>query len=214
MPGKKQLNMFTGIIEEVGRITGRKYSGGNMVVSILGEKIFEDIKTGDSISVNGVCLTVEKLVNKTFTATVSPETLSRTNLGGRTSDSVNLERALKYGDRVGGHFLSGHVDFQTKILTLDFNGKTGTIKIFIPAGYRKYLFPKSSIGIDGISLTVAEIKADYIIIWIIPHTLDRTNIFTKKAGDTVNVEIDMTVKAIAKTKLEHENRKISKSAYL
>jgi len=207
--------MFSGIIEEKGMIVGKKISGQVATVSIRGEKIFEDLSPGDSISVDGVCLTVEKIHFPVFSVTVSSETMRLTTLGSiLPGTQVNLERALKYGDRVGGHLLSGHIDFKTKISGKTDAGKSTVLKIKIPPDYRKFFVPKCSVGIDGISLTVADIKGDEILIWLIPYTIENTTMSNKKTGDYVNVEIDIVVKSIIERNVVSGERhdKINKEA--
>jgi len=189
--------MFTGIIEEVGKIKEKRYKGNGCKIIVEGEKIFEDLKVGDSISVNGVCLTVEEIENKNFSVSLSFHTLKNTNLGDiKIGEYVNLERALKIGDRIGGHFLTGHIDFKTKIYSFKRNGEFYLMKILIPEEYKKFIVKKGSIGIDGISLTIAETFENGIIIYLIPFTIENTNLKYKKQGDFVNVEIDIFAKIL------------------
>jgi riboflavin synthase len=189
--------MFTGIIEEVGKIKEKRCKGSGCKMIVEGEKIFEDLKIGDSISVNGVCLTVEEIENKNFSVSLSFHTLKNTNLGDiKIGEYVNLERALKIGDRIGGHFLTGHIDFKTKIYSFKKNGEFYLMKILIPEEYRKFIVKKGSIGIDGISLTVAETFENGIVIYLIPFTIENTNLKYKKQGDFVNVEIDIFAKIL------------------
>ena len=207
--------MFTGIIEETGKIAGRKSSAGNVTLTVEASKVMEDLKEGDSISVNGACLTVEKI----FDGGLSPRFLLRPSQKPTLEESaagatVNLERSLKYGERVGGHFLQGHVDFRSTLISVDFKMKTGTMKVYMPPEYRRYIYPKCSIGIDGISLTVAEINSDSVTIWIIPYTLKNTNLLAKKAGSEVNVEIDMLAKNVAASHPAGRSERIRKEAYL
>jgi len=184
--------MFTGIIEEVGKVKEKRCKGSGCKMIVEGEKIFEDLKIGDSISVNGVCLTVEEIENKNFSVSLSFHTLKNTNLGDiKIGEYVNLERALKIGDRIGGHFLTGHIDFKTKIYSFKRDGEFYLMKILIPEEYRKFIMKKGSIGIDGISLTIAETFENGIVIYLIPFTIENTNLKYKKQGDFVNVEIDI-----------------------
>ncbi len=191
--------MFTGIIEEVGKIKGKRNKGEGLEILIEGEKIFDDLKVGDSISVNGVCLTVEKIENKKFSISISPQTKKQTNLGEiKIGEYVNLERALKIGDRIGGHFLTGHIDFKTKIKTLTKQGEFFLMKLEVLEEYRKYLVKRGSIGVDGISLTIAEIENNNVLIYLIPYTIENTNLKYRKTGDFVNIEIDIFAKYLVK----------------
>ena len=189
--------MFTGIIEEVGKIKEKKYKCNGCEIIIEGNKIFENLNVGESISVNGICLTVEKIRNKNFFSFLSSHTLKNTNFGNvKIGEYVNLERALKMGERIGGHLLTGHIDFKTKIYSFKKEGEFYLMKILIPEEYKKYIVKKGSIGIDGISLTIAETFERGIIIYLIPFTVENTNLKYRKAGDFVNVEIDIFVKIL------------------
>ncbi|MCM8819055.1 MAG: riboflavin synthase [Candidatus Omnitrophica bacterium] len=191
--------MFTGIIEEVGKIKGKRNRGEGLEILIEGNKIFQDLKVGDSISVNGVCLTVERIENKIFSVFVSFQTIQQTNLGEiKIGECVNLERALKIGDRVGGHFLTGHIDFKTKITNLRKESEFYLMKIKIPQEFKKYIVKRGSIGVDGISLTIAEIENNDVLIYLIPYTIENTNLKYRKTGDFVNIEIDIFAKYLVK----------------
>ncbi|MCS7180511.1 MAG: riboflavin synthase [bacterium] len=191
--------MFGGIIEEIGKIKGKKSKGNGFEIVIEANKVFEDLKVGDSISVNGVCLTVEKIENKSFFVSISSQTKKETNLGEiKVGEYVNLERALKIGDRIGGHFLTGHIDFKTKIVSLRKEGEFYLLSIKIPSEYRRYTVKRGSISVDGISLTIAEFRNDEILIYLIPYTIENTNLKYKKVGDTVNIEIDIFAKYLVK----------------
>ncbi|HOK57205.1 MAG TPA: riboflavin synthase [bacterium] len=187
--------MFTGIIEETGKIKGKRGKGNGFEILIEGNKVFEDLKIGDSIAVNGVCLTVERIEKNTFFVSISSQTKKQTNLGEvKVGEYVNLERALKIGDRIGGHFITGHIDFKTRISLLRKEGEFYLMKIKIPEEYRKYFVKRGSIGVDGISLTIAEIIRDEILIFLIPYTFENTNIKYREVGDSVNIEIDIFAK--------------------
>ncbi|MCX7917460.1 MAG: riboflavin synthase [bacterium] len=191
--------MFGGIIEEIGKIKGKKSKGNGFEIVIEANKVFEDLKVGDSISVNGVCLTVEKIENKSFFVSISSQTKKETNLGEiKVGEYVNLERALKIGDRIGGHFLTGHIDFKTKVVSLRKEGEFYLLSIKIPSEYRRYTVKRGSISVDGISLTIAEFRNDEILIYLIPYTIENTNLKYKKVGDTVNIEIDIFAKYLVK----------------
>ncbi|HPP66968.1 MAG TPA: riboflavin synthase [bacterium] len=188
--------MFSGIIEEIGIIVEKK--GTNIKnIGIKARKVFNDLSEGDSIAVDGVCLTVEKIRMPVFFVSLSKETTQRTTLGTIICGSkVNLERSLKYGDRVGGHFLSGHIDFVSQVSYKNTNDKNMVIRIKIPEPSLKYFVPQCSVGIDGISLTVAEILHNEIVIWLIPYTIEHTTLRDKKIYDNVNVETDILLKAV------------------
>jgi len=187
--------MFTGLIEDLGKVIDISVSskGAKLVV----ETKLSDIKIGDSVAVNGACLTVTEIRGNKYSFDVSPETLKRTNLGLlKRGDYVNLERALKVGDRLGGHIVQGHVDFTSKIKSLKFLGEHYELVIEIPNDWVSYIVEKGSIAIDGISLTVNYIRNNSVYINIIPHTYERTNLKFRKNGDLVNVETDIIGKYV------------------
>lgn len=186
--------MFSGIIEEIGTIVEKKV-GVIDRIGISCHYIFDDLSEGDSISVDGVCLTVEEIKKPVFYVSLSEETKRLTTLGKILQGvKVNLERALKYGDRVGGHLLSGHIDFISRISYKKTDSQTSLVRIEIPDFSMKYFVPKCSVGVDGISLTVAEILNNEIVIWLIPYTIENTTMKNKKTGDKVNIEIDIMLK--------------------
>ncbi len=200
--------MFTGIIEETGTVVQRIARGNMAAIGIKAEKIFDDLKTGDSISVDGVCLTVEYVKKQIFYASLSMETLRLTTLGSiRQGSPVNLERAAKYGERIGGHLLSGHIDFRGRVISKKTEGENSIIFVRIPSEYSVYFVKKGSVGIDGISLTIAEIVDEAIAVWLIPYTIENTTMRFRKAGDDVNVEIDMIVKALINNRLRPGGKK-------
>ncbi|MGC9065103.1 MAG: riboflavin synthase [Candidatus Ratteibacteria bacterium] len=205
--------MFSGIVEETGVVIEKKPLGQSSVIGISAIKVFDDLQQGDSISVDGVCLTVEKITQRIFYATISYETMKLTTLGHiRTGARVNLERALKYGGRVGGHFLSGHIDFTGTLSEKKVEKDHCVIRIQIPASFIKYFVRKCSVGIDGISLTVADIAGNQIIVWLIPYTVENTTIRDKRVGDKVNVETDIIVKSAMEDRTYREKYEISKEA--
>jgi len=187
--------MFTGIIEETGELKVSRKSGVITRLDILSDKIVEGAKVGDSISVNGVCLTVTAMRGSIFSFDVIPETLRVTTLKSlRYGERVNLERALKVGDRVGGHFVSGHVDCIAVIRSRKaFKGKL-EFQIGVSPKFLKYIVRKGSVAVDGISLTIADIKSGGFSICIIPHTAEVTTLWEKQSGDKVNIEFDMLLK--------------------
>lgn len=190
--------MFTGIIEERNTIKDIKYQSGTAQITIKSEKIIEGVKIGDSIAVNGICLTVTKTSNDAFCADISEETLRVTTAKYfKKGTIINLERALKLGDRLSGHIVTGHIDTIGKIKERINQRDFSIFHIEIEnEKYMKYVIQKGSIAIDGISLTVNEIKDKIIRLNIIPHTLKNTNLEFLKVGDLVNVEFDIIGKYI------------------
>lgn len=188
--------MFTGIVEEIGTV--KKIARGQKAyLEIQADKIFSDIHIGDSIAVNGVCLTVTSFSGKVFTADVMNETFSRSSLGSlKTGSHVNLERAMSANGRFGGHIVSGHIDGTGKITNIKKDGNAVWYKISADENIIKYTVEKGSIAIDGISLTVARVERDNFSVSIIPHTSEETILSEKKAGDTVNLENDIIGKYV------------------
>lgn len=187
--------MFTGIIEETGTIL----SAGNGKIRIAAQKVLDGTKTGDSIAVNGVCLTVTEMTSCGFTADVMPETLSRSNLGSlKKCGSVNLERAMAADGRFGGHFVSGHIDGTGTILKMQNDGNAVWVYISAPRPILNLIIEKGSVAIDGISLTVAKIDEKEFAVSVIPHTGEETTLLNKKAGDIVNLENDVVGKYVQK----------------
>ena len=191
--------MFTGIIEETGIIAGIKKGAQSSVLTIKGNVIFSDLKLGDSVAVNGVCLTASSISGDTFTADVMHETLNRSGLGSlRQGSRVNLERAMAADGRFGGHIVSGHIDGTGKISDIKKDDNAVWYTVNAGAGLMKYIVEKGSITIDGISLTVAEVGTDYFKVSIIPHTASVTTLGERKPGDSVNLENDIIGKYVEK----------------
>lgn len=191
--------MFTGIIEEVGTISSVKKGAKESRLVVRGNKIFEDLKIGDSVAVNGICLTATEISGKTFTADVMNETLNRSSLSSIKSGShVNLERAMAADGRFGGHIVSGHVDGTGTITAIKEDGNAIWYTIAAQEIIIKYVIEKGSIAIDGISLTVAKVTGDSFSVSIIPHTAKETILFERKCGDKVNLENDMIAKYVEK----------------
>lgn len=191
--------MFTGIIEEIGTIKSINSNGISSQLCINANKILEDTKIGDSIAVNGVCLTVTSIKSNLFTADVMAETLRRSNLGSLIPQSkVNLERAMPANGRFGGHIVSGHIDGTGTIAETKPEGNAVWIKINCSSNLLKYIIHKGSITIDGISLTVAKVTDSDFSVSIIPHTAANTTLLQKKSGDVVNLENDVVGKYIEK----------------
>ena len=187
--------MFTGLVEEVGKVVSLKKSPEGALLTV--ETSLGDIKIGDSVAVNGACLTVVDIDQQRVSFELSPETLKRTNLGLlKTGDFVNLERALRVGDRLGGHIVQGHVDFTARITSFKNLGKHRELVIEIPTGWEKYFVEKGSVALDGISLTVNTVQGNKISINIIPQTYEHTNLKYKKVGDLLNVETDIVGKYV------------------
>lgn len=189
--------MFTGIIEEVGEIITLDDAKEFRTLRVRAGKILDGIAAGASISVNGVCLTVRSPEPQSFTAELSSETLDRTSLKrARAGTIVNLERPMRADGRFGGHIVQGHVDGVGKIRSFLREGDNWTLQVEVPQQALRYIVEKGSIAIDGISLTIAAIKPPVIEIAIIPHTFENTNLQHAKAGDTVNLELDVIAKYV------------------
>ena len=186
--------MFSGIIEEKGRVTSPVVSGS---IKLKADKVLEGTKTGDSISVNGVCLTITYLDNKSFTVDVMPETLKRTNLGSLASgDEVNLERALKYGGRIGGHLVQGHIDDIGKVINIRREAAAVVMTFEAPAAIMCYIVEKGFIAVDGVSLTVSSVTGNRFSVSLVDFTLKNTRLGDSRNGDTVNIEVDIIAKYV------------------
>lgn len=191
--------MFTGIIEEVGTVKAVKRSGTSSFIEIQAKKVLEDVHLGDSIAVNGVCLTVTHCDGSIFRADVMNETLSRSSLGSLTTGSlVNLERAMAADGRFGGHIVSGHIDGTGTVSDIRNDGIAVWYTITAPHELLRYIVEKGSVAIDGISLTVAKVTETSFSVSIIPHTAAQTILGTKKTGDIVNLENDIIGKYVEK----------------
>ena len=191
--------MFTGIIEEKGRILSIKPGSRSCVLTIAGKKIFSDLRIGHSVAVNGVCLTARTVSPDHFTADVMRETLERSSLGRlRPGSKVNLERAMAADGRFGGHIVSGHIDGTGTISRIEKDDNAIWYTIETPANLLRYIVEKGSIAIDGISLTVARITDHDFSVSIIPHTAAETTLSEKKSGDPVNLENDLVGKYVEK----------------
>ncbi|KKB74706.1 MULTISPECIES: riboflavin synthase [Bacillus] len=189
--------MFTGIIEEIGTIKDMRKTGNAMSLVIASRKVTEDVKLGDSIAVNGVCLTVTGYKKDQFTADVMLETLKATSLGAlKIGSSVNLERAMAANGRFGGHMVSGHVDGTASIVRIEKAENSIYYDLKLDPALAKMLVLKGSIAVDGVSLTIFGLTDDEVTVSLIPHTLDETIFSEKKVGSIVNVECDMIGKYI------------------
>lgn len=191
--------MFTGIIEEIGEITGLRQTATSAVLGVRAKTVLDGTKLGDSIAVNGVCLTVVRLTGDGFEGDVMPETLRRTNLGAlKPKSRVNLERAMAADGRFGGHIVAGHVDGTGTVTDLSPEGNAVWVTISAAPDILRYIVEKGSIAIDGISLTVAYVDTVCFKVSIIPHTGQETTLLTRKTGDIVNLECDIIGKYIEK----------------
>jgi riboflavin synthase len=192
--------MFTGIVAELGEVAGVDHHGDAARLTIRGST--EGVALGESIAVNGVCLTVTGILGGTFTADVMGETLSRSGLGALTpGDPVNLERSVRLADRMGGHLVQGHVDATATIISRTPAEHWDQVRITLPDGIARYVVEKGSIAVDGISLTVSALTppgapAGWFEVCLIPETLKRTTLGIRKPGDTVNLEVDVIAKYV------------------
>ncbi len=191
--------MFTGLIEEKGIVKQISPSGKGLTITIQAEKIFDDLKVGDSVNINGACQTVVNINKLNFTVDTIEETIKKTNLGTlRINENVNLERSIRADSRLGGHFVLGHIDTTGIITGIQKLTNSHSVKISFPEEFGKYLVRVGSVAIDGISLTAADVEKSSFTVAIIPHTWQETNLNIKKTGDTVNLEFDILGKYIAK----------------
>jgi len=191
--------MFTGIIEGIGKVKQISLSGGDMRLSVVSPFDMSDSKVGDSISVNGVCLTITDIRDQTIHADISGETLASSTLGRlKPGDEVNLERALRLMDRLGGHIVTGHVDGVGKILKKEQAQRSWRIRIGISKDLATYIIEKGSIAVDGISLTINHCQNTIFEVNVIPETGRKTTLLRKKEGDPVNIETDFLGKYIEK----------------
>jgi riboflavin synthase len=190
--------MFTGIIEEIGEIVKVEDTGKFRAIYVSGQNVFDDIRTGSSIAVNGVCLTARSISNHTFSAEMSRETLDRTSLADLGSGTiVNLERPMRADGRFGGHIVQGHVDSVGRIRRFDRQDDAWNLEVKYPESASRYIVEKGSIAIDGISLTVAKLlDPDVFSVAIIPHTFENTNLKAAQPGAAVNLEFDVVAKYI------------------
>jgi riboflavin synthase len=191
--------MFTGIIEELGTVASVEVLPDSIRLGIKGDLVRQDLSQGESISVNGVCLTAAEITSDGFIADVMLETLSRSSLSGISKgESVNLERAMSGAGRFGGHVVQGHVDGVAEIISREPSANWEIVKVKIPAELSKYVVHKGSITFDGVSLTVNDISNDTVSLSLIPETLRLTTLGTKQVGDKLNVEADILAKHIEK----------------
>lgn len=191
--------MFTGLISELGNVTALTKGTESAVFTINAPGLIAEIKAGDSVAVNGVCLTATSISGTEFTADVMVQTLSLTSLSQTVVGSpVNLELAAQLNARMGGHMVQGHVDGVASVIALTPGDKWAQFDIKVPEHLSKYIVNQGSICLDGVSLTVGEIndETSFVTVWLIPETLERTNLSAKKPGDLVNIEVDVLAKYV------------------
>ncbi len=203
--------MFTGIVEEVGQIVGAEETGGDLRLVIGAQTVMDDLKLGDSVSVSGCCLTVVALSESSFATQLSKETVAKTAPRWAEGARVNLERALQAGGRFGGHIVSGHVEGVGEVRGVRDEPGAHVLTVRAPEGLAKYLTPKGSVTVDGVSLTVvdvggpggsdASLRADEFTLWLIPHTLSVTTLGELRAGSRVNLEADVIAKYLERLTL-------------
>ncbi len=189
--------MFTGLIEEIGRVEALQADAKNRFLKVHVSQIAKEVCEGESVAVNGCCLTVTRIEETTITFNLLQETVERTNFArlGR-GQLVNLERALVAGGRLGGHMVQGHIDVTAAIIALEQRGRDTLLEVALPGASRVYLVEKGSVALDGISLTVAEVRPASFVTWIIPHTREHTNLRAARRGDLINIEWDILAKYV------------------
>ncbi len=186
--------MFTGIIKKLAKVEKASWQKGSLFIAIRTPKGWK-IKIGESVSVNGVCSTVKKAGGNSFTVEYMPETIKKTTVGDfRKGASVNLERSLRVGDLMDGHIVQGHVDCVGKILEIKKVKQSKVMKIQVPKVFMKFLAPKGSVAVDGISLTIVDSKKDWFTVSLVSYTLENTNLGEIKVGEKVNIEVDVIAK--------------------
>jgi len=198
--------MFTGIIQCTGILARSEPRGGDLRLTFAAPALdFSDVAIGDSISVSGVCLTAVELGEHTFAVDVSNETLALTTLGAlRDGDAVNLEKALRLSDRLGGHLVSGHVDGIGQVVSIEADARSQRWTIEVPAELARYIAAKGSICVDGVSLTVNTVEGARLSVNLIPHTVEVTTFAQRRPGDKVNLEVDMMARYLERLLQERE----------
>jgi len=191
--------MFTGLIQDIGKVVQVEGQSSGLTLKISTNLDLTSLKIGDSIAVDGVCLTIVELADRSFLVEVSPETRQRTTLAKvKAGQEVNIERPLRMSDPLGGHFVAGHVDGTGEILAITPEGKSRRYYFRTSPEISKYLIPKGSVAIDGISLTIVDCQGEEFSVVVIPHTSAKTTLGKKKVGDQVNLEVDLLAKYIEK----------------
>lgn len=207
--------MFTGLIESVAKVVSVEEGNRSRRLTIRDERVTADVAVGDSIAVDGVCLTVVEVFGDRLTVDVGAETLRRTTLGGLAAGAqVDIERAVRADQRLGGHLVQGHVDGIGTIVKIEPEGDTRWMEVAVPPRLQRYLAEKGSVAVDGVSLTVAHLAADRFSVSLIPHTLAATTLGEKGAGDSVNIEVDILAKYVERSVSAHleERRRIDEAA--
>ena len=200
--------MFTGLIEEVGSVVAIRVSDRGTQLQVAAPHTAKKIRSGDSVAVNGCCLTLTSRRGNQLTFDLLEETIARTNLKMlRPEAPVNLERALSADRCVGGHFVQGHVDCPSRILAFDESGRDYRLEVELPAEFAHYVVSKGSIALNGISLTIAEILPKSFVVWIIPHTKRHTNLDCAKTGDLLNLEFDILAKYVERILSRYTRRR-------
>jgi len=191
--------MFTGIVTSLGVVKRARERVGVLEVEIEAAKLARDVEVGDSVAVNGVCLTATRTTRKTFTAQAMDETLTATTIGSLSKGStVNLEPAARFSDRIGGHMVQGHVDHVASVVRIEEQDGTRRIWFALPGAVLRYLVPRGSVAIDGVSLTVVEVGRTSFQVALIPHTLEVTTLKDLSVGSVVNIEVDVIAKYVEK----------------
>jgi riboflavin synthase len=189
--------MFTGLIEEVGEIVALRPKESGAQLKIAAPRIAKKTRTGDSIAVNGCCLTLTSRGSNALTFDLLEETIARTNFKNlRRKDRVNLERALPADGRLGGHFVQAHIDCVSRIIAFDKKGADFRLELGLRPAFARYVARKGSVAVNGISLTVADVCRKTFVVWIIPYTMQHTNLYSAQPGDLVNVEFDIVAKYV------------------
>lgn len=189
--------MFTGLVREVGEVGWLRRTDQAVQLMVKAPRTASRVDRGDSVSVNGCCLTVATHRDKQLMFDLLEESLERTNLGGlKPGDPVNLERALRVDGRLGGHFVQGHVDCTAEVRAIAEKGPDVRLEISLPAEFARYAAFKGSIAVNGVSLTIAELGGESFVVWVIPHTLEATNLGDLEVGDVVNLEFDVLAKYV------------------
>jgi len=202
--------MFTGLIEDIGKINQLQPINNGLSLTIESQLITSELNIGDSVAINGVCLTVTRIQSPMFTLEAVQETLEKSTISSlHIGSKVNLERAIRFGDRMGGHFVQGHVDGKGTINKIEKIGSTVWFEIKIPQQFEHYIISKGSIAIDGISLTVAEKTNGIVKISVIPHTFENTNMQFLSEGNQINIEVDMMAKYVENFVHPQKNEKKS-----
>lgn len=202
--------MFTGLIEEIGTIEQIQKHRGTLRFTLSVKEVVKDLAIDDSVALNGVCLTVVEFSKSNFQVEAVEETLNKTTFGSlKNGSQINLERSLRFSDRMGGHFVQGHVDAVGEVAAVQRQEGGVLLSIKLPAHLLKYVISEGSIAIDGVSLTIARLKENQITISLIPHTLDKTTLANLKVADNVNIEVDLIGKYVERILTRPNQSKIS-----